>query len=220
MKRRDRVRSARRKLATTTNNAITDLERDFKKAVRILAFLMAGVFMAKQTGGLEIPLDVTVNLNGAQQNMSTDHEDDPAVLNADLLDPSTIRLTEKLKAAVAAEAKRLRVKDAEAHRRILERGLCNPTPASPSLHVPDPSVQVALETLRTQMAALQDEQKLACELIRELRRDLAGQNQVLRFLAEALLDILRMLDPESAPPNPEKTRVFLEKHLRLREREE
>lgn len=220
MKRRDRVRSAQHKLATTTNGAITDLERDFKKAVRILAFLMAGVFMAKQTGGLEIPLDVTVNLNGAQQNMSTENEDDPAVLTGDLLDPSTIRLTKKLKSGVAEEATRLRIKESEAHRRILERGLCGSPPPSPSLHVPDPSVQVALEALRTQMAALQDEHKLACELIQGLRRDLAGQNQVLRFVAEALLDVLRMLDPESAPPNPEKTLAFLEKHLRIREREE
>lgn len=220
MKRRDRARSARQKLATTTGGAISDLERDFKKAVRFLALLMATVFMAKQTGGLDLPITFDVHLKEAEQDMSTE-EHGPGTLNGDLLEtPSTIRLTRKLKEEISKEAKRLRLKDAAAHRRILERGVCGAPPPSPVLHVPDPATGVALEALRGEIETLRSEQKLACEAIQELRRDLAGQNRVLELLAEGLLDLLRILDPENAPADPQKTRAFLEKHLRLREREE
>lgn len=220
MKRRARARSARRKLAATTSGAIADIERDFKKAMRFLALLMAALFMAKQTGGLDLPIVLNVHLNGAQHTMSTE-DDDPAVLNGDLLEtPSTVRLTRKLKEGVAEEAKRLQIKSSEALRRVLERGLCDSPSPSPSIHVANPTVRVALEALRAQVAALRNEQKIACDLIQELRRDLAGQNRVLRFLAEGLLDVLTLLDPENAPAAPEKTRAFLEKHLRLRERDE
>jgi len=219
-KRRNRARSARRTLATTTGGAIADLERDFKKAVRFLALLMAAVFMAKQTGGLDLPITFDVNLKEAEQDMSTE-DDGPGTLNGDLLEtPSTIRLTRKLKEGISKEAERLRVKDSDAHRRILERGLCAAQPPSPILQVPDPAVQLSLEALRGEIEMLRNEQNLACETIQELRRDLAGQNRVLEFLAEGLLDVLRMLDPENAPADPQKTRAFLEKHLRLREREE
>lgn len=219
-KRHNRVRTARRKLATTTNGAIADLERDFKKAVRFLALLMAAVFMAKQTGGLDLPITLDVNLKEAGQYMSTE-DDGSSTLNGDLLEtPSTIRLTRKLKEAISEEAKRLRVKDADAHRRILERGLCGAAPSAPVPHVPDAAIQLSLEALRGEIETLRNEQKLARETIQELRRDLAGQNRVLELLVEGLLDVLRMLDPENAPADPQKTRAFLERHLRLREREE
>lgn len=227
MRRRRRtpfIKTTRRQLASTTSSALADIERDFKKATRLLALLMALLFMAKQTGGLSFPLTVVLDIQEEAHVMS-DVGEGPNVLSGQaLVPPSSVRLTEKLKAAVAARARQQRLAASDVIRRALEDQLCGAPTNEPVISVPDPAVQAALDALRLQVAGLKSDLALTCELIRDLRAELAhdmtGQNQALNLIAQALLDLLEVMDPDGAPANREKARAFLQKHLRLRERDE
>jgi len=216
--------TARRKIAATARGAISDFENDFKKAVRVLALLIAVAFVAKQSGGLSFPLTLVLDIKEEDHAMS-DQNDEPDVLSGDALaPPSTIRLPRKLKAAVDEKAKNERTSSSEIIRRVLETHLCGLPATAPLLQVPDPTAHLALEALRIQLQALQQDNKVLCEIVGELRstidREIAGQNQALNFIGQAVVDLHEAIGSEGAPSDRERVRAFLQKHLRLQGRSE
>ena len=218
-----RVGTARRKLSTTTAGAVEDFERSFKKALWILALLMAAAFLAKQSGGLVIPVHLVIHLEGEQSDMPPDDHTKalpkgsvPKHPNS----PSTIRLGPELEHQLREESRKLGLSGSALVRRILKQTFSDSAPIGTATMPIDAAVRSDIATLQSAVQDLHDRTAALCGLIESLHRDHTGQNKVLEAILQARVGIVERLESDAEPTDPTKLHAFVQNHLPLRERDE
>lgn len=213
-------RSPRQLIARETDAVVDDFNRTFKKALKVMAVLIALVVASKELGGLSIPIHLDVHLHlmpTSEPEMTKPKTSRPS--REGKMPVTTIRLEDAAVAALDAEAAEKRTTRSAHIRDVLDahlsRSAASRTQTPPGA---DAISSAEIADLREQLGIVRGLALNLCDLATQLRDGQVGQNHVLDAFFKDLVQVANKFGVYDPPCEPSKVDRFIKMHLDLKKK--